>query len=552
MSYWKWNQAIAEYFTGSLPPGSRVYLSLDSESLTLIGEQFFHDEPEQGWRNDFVSCLRNQLVRGTRVNTDRLELHHRSTGIPNCVALLGSYVLAAYDMADDEKNGVDARDFFSRLRVILGIDSDDRRPSGITSQLEEQLWTNWNRWLTRKNLIPTAVPGPKGPRKYINYPISQCLLRQADRDRLTRVFYEEQWNQPLEPESLFNRLQERYASFPRYLANLLMDSGERHDIIVEKIYEVYENHLECLELGIMNSASSRRKSSKNRIISGLYRDEDKFGDSEYFIYPRQSILQQNNEELSVVFRDSIIQLEIERAGKFYPLTDQPLTSRDLVRNLDLKVRGSNTIETLHLPQRDFWVLVPDPDDPNGGGYSSWHSPEVGTRFILLINETTINDLQALNQNGLINFGDQYRQFGDNQPWLEVIDVEILPREWPEDIILQNQELANAFKPRTRYSVSLSGGLLAPRQRAWLENYLPYLTVHAENSEIYLEDIIKLPSDSLINEPIALNSHQPYPLSEISDLTSGSYLLQVSQGSTIRRTFFSVISWNELEICKDTS
>ena len=54
-------------------------------------------------------------------------------------------------------------------------------------RLDVALWLAWNDWLLTSGWEPTATHG--GPNtKYINFPISQALLRDGDRDRLAHLY----------------------------------------------------------------------------------------------------------------------------------------------------------------------------------------------------------------------------------------------------------------------------------------------------------------------------------------------------------------------------
>ena len=111
-------------------------------------------------------------------------------GRPRCVGFLAAMVLAAHDMGDDEAAG--ELNYFYRLRKVFDPQSVEHgMPYWLTDsygqRLDEVLWLAWNQWLLANGWETTAGYG--GPNtKYIHFPISQALLRDGDRDRLTHLY----------------------------------------------------------------------------------------------------------------------------------------------------------------------------------------------------------------------------------------------------------------------------------------------------------------------------------------------------------------------------
>jgi hypothetical protein len=183
-SYDQWNDAIIEYFTSNVEPGAPVFLSLDDEVVGTInvGSERSDDAAVQ----DFVDAVRGQWVKGRRVDLGLAARKDRK-GVPRCAGFLAAMVLAASRMAVDDDQMIDDSNYFARLREILGIEGLGRPQGLLPAGIEEGMWLTWSKWLRGSGLVSTAVKG-EGPWAFISYPISQTILREGDKQRLTTVF----------------------------------------------------------------------------------------------------------------------------------------------------------------------------------------------------------------------------------------------------------------------------------------------------------------------------------------------------------------------------
>ncbi|OAD19534.1 cell division protein FtsK/SpoIIIE, partial [Candidatus Thiomargarita nelsonii] len=175
-NYSQWNQALISYFTTGIPQGSQIYLSVDDDVLESIGQYF---SPSGGnWCADFCAAVKKEVIVDGQVKLSHLQGRDEQ-GLPKSVAFLSAMVLAAYHMAEDEE--VNQSNFFRRFKEILDLPiSGNSRPIGMKE--EELLWQDWALWLRQNGFVPSAQRG-EGSRTYINYPISQTLLRQSDKDQ---------------------------------------------------------------------------------------------------------------------------------------------------------------------------------------------------------------------------------------------------------------------------------------------------------------------------------------------------------------------------------
>ena len=61
----------------------------------------------------------------------------------------------------------------------------------------------------------------------------------------------------------------------------------------------------------------------------------------------------------------------------------PLWSVNPAGGMFYEVRGHPQIKELVLPERDFWILVRDPENDTSGIFAGWKPPGIGETFLLL-------------------------------------------------------------------------------------------------------------------------------------------------------------------------
>lgn len=313
VNYGEWNQALVSYLLSGVSRGSKIYLSVDDDVLELIGQSFASSPVAGNWSEDFRSAVRSRAILEDCVNLVGFR-GRDSNGLPKCVAFLGICVLAAYQMADEDK--ISERDYFRRLREILGL-SGYGRPPGMNcgNEAEEPLWNEWNLWLMQQGFLPSAQRGRGGSTTYINYPISQSLLRRTDKDRLRQLFNEQQWTAQWDAMTLFARVRLQAQGLPKHLKELVTENRQRYEAVAEAIHEVYEQRQDdgkpaALKVGV--------RTFVRHIFAGLYRTEDPFlGQIDYYLYPKQ-LRGRQLESVQFQYRKNICPLRKERPGWYFP------------------------------------------------------------------------------------------------------------------------------------------------------------------------------------------------------------------------------------------
>lgn len=537
-SYRDWNQALVSYFTSGVPHGTKVYLSVDDELLERIGSEFNKKSTDGSWSDDFRAGVRQKVIVEGRVNLGKL-LERDAEGLPQGVAFLGAMVLAANEMADEEE--ISEENYLKRLRAVLGLPTTEKgRPLGMKSgsDAEEPLWQNWNRWLMANGFMPSAYRGRGGRTTYINYPISQSLLRRADKNRLILLFNDKQWSAQWDAMSLFACVRREAQRLSKHLKELLADNRERYQAVAEAIHEVYLQWQDDRSLGEQRTGV---RSWSRHIFAGLYRTEDPFlGEVNYFLYPRQ-VRGRQLKSVQVRYKDNnVYQLISERSGWYFPL-ECPLKINELECGARYPITFPTELDALVLPNRDFWILIPDPDDPDAGAYATWGQPSLGTHFILLCKKELLSDINRLRDERLIEWHGEAQQLFNNSNWVELHQCMVVSQAW-DGVFVKNQELKDALQPSTRLSISISGGLRVPKQSSWLEGYSLQVTVFGFHTTAKLQ-ITRL-SDKLQILDRSQSTNTPV---SVDFACPGDFLLTATCGGELTEHFVRIVDWSGLSI-----
>lgn len=187
--YEAWNAAlIEEYF----PPGNHgrlAYLPVDDDELVAMAEPY-ELAAASAAVGDFVAAVRAELRPAGSFARFRALLAgwRRVRAEPPYVAALALCVLAAARMASDPQAHIASSNYYTQLNRLLGRGDRDGQPAGFDTL--GAVWDDLASWLEadchRERGGSTIRTSPA--RRHIGYPLSQCLLRAADRRRLPDFF----------------------------------------------------------------------------------------------------------------------------------------------------------------------------------------------------------------------------------------------------------------------------------------------------------------------------------------------------------------------------
>jgi len=550
VSYDEWNKAIIEYFVAGLPSGATVYLSVDDDTLIDIGNRL--EQPIYGsdidWVKDFIKATRSRCVIGNSIYLKQIYDYQHDT-LPCCVAFLGAMVLAAHNMTEEDTEDENIADinYFTRLRQVFGlVEEKGGRPDGLRpAGVEEKLWQMWNWWLLRNGWIPSADPGQSIQYKYINYPLSQALLRKGDKERLEHIFRREEKASKLgrnwDRDMLGTWLRGCGLQFSsKHIKDLIQETDpRRYQATVDAIHEVYISvnwEQEVPRTWHTGSATTQR-----RLTSGLYRYEDPIMRTiDYHLYPQQPKLWKG-ENLQVIRDTQPYPLKEERPGWFLPL---PWSEKPCC-DISYEVRGDTRIKEIVLPERGFWILICDPYNEESGIFASWGCPGLHENFLLLCSKEYVEQMEMLRQEDLLTWDRKLPLSNMDDEWVEYHECMVLSPSW-EGIIPQHQDLYDALKPTIPATISLRGGLRVPYQQAWLEGYGPEVIIYAFDgiADLKVLDIsynISLSEGSIVNKIVDTNQIISFPV-----LKPGTYLVQAYiAGKLAVQRRIQILSWDTL-------
>jgi hypothetical protein len=534
-SYEEWNRALVHHFSQSVPRGSSVFLAVDDDEIVRVGRNLAAQASEV---DDFISAVSKNVIQRGRLNLRQLR-GRNGLGEPKGIAFLCVLVLAATRMAEEED--VSEINYFHRLREILDLPDEEGRPEGMSpgSEAEEPLWMEWNRWLQEHSLLPSAVSG-EGSRKYINYPLSQALLRKADKDRLKRLFIERRFSEDMDPDTLAARVRAEEISLPQHLRELLHADRERRAAVQEAMHQLYELWRENPQDDRLTAGVRVRA-----LRSSIYRTVDFItGLTTYHFHPKAPRGQAIG-QFTVEIDGRNFVLTQERPGWLYPFGR--LTGRKLREGIRIPVSGNLDIDYVVLPKRKFWVLVQDPEDPDSGNLAGWTGPQLAEPFLLLIVPELLGELILLKEEGLIEWAGEPIKVLDSE-WLEIRNCMAVSEAW-SGVFIQDQELFEALKPSAPLSVVVSGGLRVPNCSGWLQGYGPELTIFSFYPEVEVR--ITRVHDGTVVLDDAQRTGNSFP---VAWGDPGDYRVEAKViGRSVQR-LIKLIGWDELEsarlACRD--
>jgi len=203
--YLVWNNALIDVIYPDLDETVPVYLDVDGENLAKVAEIVgYSGDPKVGLcdavRRVTVSSGEFSLARFSAANRSWMANTRKSRKaemkpetnaqipVPNSIGFLAVATLAALNMGTDEWNAVA---YYPRLADLLGFSRGSAQYRSIEIQFRrysERLWSELNSWLELhegSKGLPSAYSLSK---RYVGIPLSQALVRKADRQKFPIFF----------------------------------------------------------------------------------------------------------------------------------------------------------------------------------------------------------------------------------------------------------------------------------------------------------------------------------------------------------------------------
>jgi len=568
VSYTEWNQALVKYFTKGVALGARIYLSVDDDVLERIGRQFGSSD---SWRDDFCQAVRKEIginssSGGNTVNLDGIRNSFSTP--PICVAFLGLMVLAAYEMDRDESSNVNANNYYRRLREILNLtNSEVGAPKGMKFHYE--LWDKWNKWLKSEGFEPTAHQGDTQPTKYINYPISQSVLRKADKENIYKLAQEQglqnQWN----IDSLMSYLCSNTRSLTPHLTQLLNDN-QRLEVIKKAVQDALDDARAIQEKAISNPRFSQNGSRRQKpefdnsakgkngdLTAQIYRTEGDYFSSDYpdfYLYPKQKTGIDLIGASIVIDGISTTLQRGDLEGWYLPIFEYPILSEELNQGARYQITRSpaNDISTcLVLDKRDFWILTPDPDCPESGIYASFGKVSLGQTFILLCRKELVSLVERLQSEQLLRSNSHEKAFENDPDWVEFQQCMILSEDWEGvDLGIEGKQLKDALQPAATVEICLTGGLRIPHLKAWLIEDVPTLTIFSslvDQAEVLIFTDLTKEGVPITRKIVNTNIPNSNIFKTFGTIRTGSYGIRVNCGKLSSQKIVNFLNWDDLDV-----
>ena len=190
MDYEQWNQAIISYFFEECEPGEIAFLQVSDETLSEIAELSNFNVPDAA--ESLITAIKNEVVKaGDRVNLWSIDPTNPWISFqgkePPQVAFLALTVLASSRM--ESSVSVSHTNYYLRLNELLFDKPNQGIPKGIKRQDFEKLWKHLQKSLSDRYDVELYLTEGSLSRRYVWYPISQCLISKQDRRAIYRFFH---------------------------------------------------------------------------------------------------------------------------------------------------------------------------------------------------------------------------------------------------------------------------------------------------------------------------------------------------------------------------
>ena len=190
MDYERWNQAIISYFFEECEPGEIAFLQVSDETLSEIAELSNFNAPDAA--ESLITAIKNEVVKAAdRVNLWSIDPTNPWISFqgkePPQVAFLALTVLASSRM--ESSVSVSHTNYYLRLNELLFDKPNQGIPKGIKRQDFEKLWKHLQKSLSDRYDVELYLTEGSLSRRYVWYPISQCLISKQDRRAVYRFFH---------------------------------------------------------------------------------------------------------------------------------------------------------------------------------------------------------------------------------------------------------------------------------------------------------------------------------------------------------------------------
>jgi hypothetical protein len=552
MNYNEWNVLLCDHFIRNAAVDTPVYLTVDEELLRSLAAAQGVDGTDGAAVRDFTTSVRIQ-VRSGRVDGDDMALTslegNDASGRPKGVAFLALCVLAGHKMGDGAFNDTA---YFSQLCELLGFNGNPR-PTGLPAGAEEPLWRHWARFLAQNNLLSTAKEGPIGPTRYLNFPVSQTLLRFADRERLLKEFAERSFFQSQrDPDILVARLYALRHGLTVRLQEKLKWTGDRFQGFSMAVADLHAAYLQTRQPRAGAVGNAAVIVGESTLVAELVRVHGGFlHPPQYQIYlrtrPGFAFGAGVGSGPEIVMGAECIPIEPSESGWATTQYIGNLSPDEIRSGATFPIQNGGIYKEAVLTQRPFRILIADPDALGSGTYSAGHVTATGVPFVFLCQDRYVSDLDRLRSLGKINW-QKRSQFGGTG-WTEFEGMMILDEDWTH-VRAGDPDLYNALRPKSKRTIGIAGGLKTPM--GYLAGVAPQITIFGAGNQIPVQ-LIRIQDVGDI--PLWSGSTQhakPVPIPECLLDRPGIYRIEAGEGDAKTERLLRISDWDNLTLAPVTS
>ena len=187
VTYEQWNKAIISHFFENCEPGQIVFLQTNAEMLSEIVELSNFNVADAA--ESLKMAVRHKAVVSGKVNLRAMNptvWKDYAKEEPPQVAFLALTVFAASLM--ESEGSVAANNYYSRLNEVLFGEVIKGTPHSFKRPKFEFFWKHLRKWAIDQHNVVLYLTEGSSKRRYVWYPISQCLISNRDRRNVYSFF----------------------------------------------------------------------------------------------------------------------------------------------------------------------------------------------------------------------------------------------------------------------------------------------------------------------------------------------------------------------------
>ena len=374
ITYDQWNKAIISYFFEECEPGEIVFLQTDANTLLEIAEKSkFSVVDADEAADSLTEAVRDKVVYSGLVDLWKIIPTRASGQVERSeeespqVAFLALTVLAASRM--DKSKDASQTNYYVQLHQLLYGKPNQGIPKGIKYKEWEGLWKHLQEWVRNQFKVELYLTEGSRKKKYVWYPISQCLISKYDEHILHGIFKEMDLKPGtyLAESQLLNVLRSRKL-FQKLSVKIRrpIDKQKTAEIrlILGQIQLLLENWDGEVQERILYGREKRRKSSiiDVQLKFNAFRSEN-IEEIRYWFRCRGS------SQITVKLNSLNVEtLQLHNDEWFEPFVDADCSSFQVLQNgVEIKSEETKSL-TYKLKPSDIWVFRID-SEPDDGWFS---------------------------------------------------------------------------------------------------------------------------------------------------------------------------------------